>query len=53
MKEDRSVLRDVIGTAQPEKESKTKKYVRIAIGCVGMVFFVFLTVMAILRRYGG
>jgi hypothetical protein len=41
---------DVIGTAPPEEESKTKKYIRIAIGCVGMAFIAFLVVMAILRR---
>ncbi len=52
MKEVRSVLRDVIGTAQPEEESKTKKYIRIALACVGMAFFVLVFVMAFLRRYG-
>jgi len=52
MKEERGVLRDVIGKAQPEEESKTKKYIRIALACVGMAFFVLVFVMAALRRYG-
>jgi hypothetical protein len=52
MKEERGVLRDVIGTAQPE-ESKVKKYIRIAFACVGMALFVAVIVMAALRRYGG
>lgn len=52
MKEERGVLRDVIGTAQPEEESKTKKYIRIAIACVGIALFVLVFVMAFLRRYG-
>jgi hypothetical protein len=41
---------DVSGTAPPEEESKTKKYIQIAIGCIGMAFIVFLIVMAFLRR---
>jgi hypothetical protein len=53
MKEERGVLRDVIGTAQPGEKSKIKKYIRIAFVCVGMALFVALIVMAALRRYGG
>jgi hypothetical protein len=51
MKEKRDLLQDVIGTAQPE-ESKTKKYIRIALACIGMALFVAVIVMAALRRYG-
>jgi len=53
MKEERGALRDVIGKAQPEEESKTKKYIRIAIGCVGLGFILYVFVMAFLRRHGG
>jgi hypothetical protein len=52
MKEERGVLQEVIGKAQPEEESKTKKYIRIILACVGMAFFVLVFVMAFLRRYG-
>ncbi len=52
MKEERSVFQDVIGTAEPKEESKTKKYIRIALICVGLAFMVFVIVMATLRRYG-
>lgn len=51
MKEERGVLRDVIGTAQPREESKIKKYIRIAIGCIGVALIVLVFVMAALRRY--
>jgi len=53
MKEERGVLRDVIGKAQPEEESKTKKYIRIALASVGMALFLAVFVMATLRRCGG
>jgi hypothetical protein len=53
MKEERGVIQDVIGTAQLKDESRTKKYIRIALGCVGLAFFMFVIVMAVLRRYGG
>jgi hypothetical protein len=52
MKEERGLLRDVIGTAKPEEESKTKKYMRIALACVGIAFFLLVFVMAFLKRYG-
>jgi hypothetical protein len=52
MKEERGVLQDVIGTARPGEESKTKKYVRIALAFIFMSFFAILIVMAVLRRYG-
>jgi preprotein translocase subunit SecG len=52
MKEEGGVLRDVIGTAQLEKESKTKKYLRIGLICIAMAFFLLVFVMAYLRRYG-
>lgn len=44
--------RDVIGTAQPAEESKTKKYTRIAFGSVLIVLVLFAVVMAALRRCG-
>jgi hypothetical protein len=31
MKDERSLLQDVIGTVQPNEKNKTKKYLRIAI----------------------
>jgi hypothetical protein len=52
MKEERGLLQDVIGTAQPKEESKTKKYIRIALALIFMAFFVLVFVMAFLRRYG-
>ena len=53
MKEERDVLRDVIGADQPEQESKIKKYIRIALASVGMALFLAVFVMAALRRCGG
>ena len=52
MKEERGALRDVIETAQPKEESKTKKYIRIALTLIFMSFFALLIVMAVLRKYG-
>ena len=52
MKE-QGVLRDVIGTDQPKKESKIRKYIRLAFASVGMALFLAVIVMAALRRYGG
>ena len=52
MREQRGILRDIIGVDQPVKESKTKKYIRIALVCIGLAFFVYVIVMAALRRYG-
>jgi hypothetical protein len=52
MRENKSVLRDVIETDQPEKESKGKKYVRIVLLFIFMGFFAILIISAILRRYG-
>ena len=48
MKEEKK--QDVSGTAQPEEESKTKKYFRIAVGSVLVAILVLVVVMAILRR---
>jgi RNase adaptor protein for sRNA GlmZ degradation len=53
MKEHEGILQDVIDTAQPKEESKTKKYIRIAIGCVGLGFIVLTFIMVFLRKYGG
>jgi hypothetical protein len=50
MKDEKNILRDVIETAPPEEESKTRKYIRITIASVGMALILFLVVMAILRR---
>lgn len=52
MKEERGILRDVIGTARPEEGSKTKKYIRIALTLIFMALLVLVFVMAFLRRYG-
>ena len=52
MKEERDVLQDVIGTAQPKEESKTKKYIRITFASVFLAFLAFVVVMAALRKYG-
>jgi hypothetical protein len=51
MKEERGVLQDVIGTDQP-KESKSKKYVRIALTVLFLIFFAVLLVAAALRKFG-
>jgi uncharacterized membrane protein YwzB len=53
MKEERGILRDVIDTDQPKKESKTKKYIRIVLVCIALGFLVLTFVMAFLRKYGG
>lgn len=52
MKEERSVLRDIIGTDQPKDASKSKKYVQIAFAVIFMVFFAILIVAAVIHRYG-
>ena len=52
MKEERGILRDVIETAKPEEENKTKKYIRIALLSIFMAFLVLVFVMAALRRCG-
>ena len=50
MKEERDVLRDVIGTAQPEEESRTKKYLRIAVVSIWLALLAYVFVMAIIRK---
>ena len=52
MKEEKDILRDVIGTARPEEESKTKKYIRIAFSSVLLALLALLIVMAALRKCG-
>ena len=52
MKEERGVLRDVIETAQPKEENKTKKYIRIALTVIFVVFFTILIVAAVIRKFG-
>lgn len=52
MKEEKGILQDVIGTAQPKEESKTKKYIRIALTVIVMAFFAILIVAAFMRKYG-
>jgi hypothetical protein len=42
--------RDVIGKAQPEEESKTKKYIRIAFGSVLLSLILLVFVMTALKR---
>ena len=41
---------DVSGTAQPEEESKIKKYVRIAFASVLLAILALVCVMAALRH---
>jgi hypothetical protein len=53
MKEERSVLQDVVGTAKPTEESKTRKYIRIILTCIGLSLFVLIIVSAALRKWGG
>jgi hypothetical protein len=50
MKEERDVPRDVIGKAQPEEESRTHKYLRIAIASVLLALLAYVFVMAIIRK---
>jgi hypothetical protein len=52
MKEERGILRDIIDTAKPKEGGKTKKYVRMAIACIGIGLILLVIVMAALRRYG-
>jgi hypothetical protein len=50
MKGERDALRDVRGTNQPEEESRTKKYLRIAVGSVLLALLAYVFVMAIIRK---
>jgi hypothetical protein len=43
---------DASGTAQPKEESKTKKYVRIALALIFTGLFALMIIMAVLRKYG-
>jgi hypothetical protein len=45
--------RDATGTAQPEKESRVKKYIRLALVYIGVALFLTVIISAALRRYGG
>lgn len=54
MKDQLGILQDVINTSPPKKEeSKTQKFIRIAIGIVGMALVVSIFVGAILKKCGG
>jgi hypothetical protein len=53
MSEEKSLLQDATGMAKQEDGNKIKKYIRIALGSIGIAFFVFLFVMIFLRKYGG
>ena len=53
MKEEKGLVMDATGMAKQEDVSKIKKYVRIALGSIGIAFFVFLFIMIFLRKYGG
>ena len=50
MKEEKDILRDVIGTDPPKEESKIKKYIRIAFTSVLLALLALVFIMAILRR---
>jgi hypothetical protein len=52
MNERRGTLPDVIDTAQPKKESKTKKYIRMVVACIGFGLILLTFIMAYLRKYG-
>jgi hypothetical protein len=52
MKEEPGLLRDVIGTARPEKENKGKKYLRIALTAILLSGFGLLIVAAVIRKFG-
>jgi hypothetical protein len=52
MKEERGLLRDVIGTARPEKDSKSKKYIRIAVTVILLSGFALVIVAAAIRKFG-
>jgi hypothetical protein len=52
MQKRRGVFLDVVDTGQPEKESKTKKYLRIVVACVGFGLIALTFIMAFLRKYG-
>jgi hypothetical protein len=53
MKEEKGSVMDATGVAKIEDGSKIKKYIRTALGFIGIGFFVFLFVMIALRKYGG
>lgn len=53
MKEEKSLLRDATGTAKPGDESKTAKYIRIAIVCIAGVLGVLFVVVGILGKHRG
>jgi hypothetical protein len=50
MKEEQSVSQDATGKAQPKEESKTRKYLRLAIGYVAIGCILWMFLMVILRR---
>jgi len=52
MKEERGILQDVIGTSQPQEESKIKKYIRIVFSSVLLSLLALVVVMAALRKCG-
>ena len=55
MKEERSILQDVIGTVatdQQKEESKTKKYIRITFAVIFGLAFVFVMIAAAMRMFG-
>lgn len=52
MNEKQGTLPDNTDKTQPKEESKTKKYIRIFVVCVGIGFVLLTFVMAFLRKYG-
>ncbi len=52
MKEEKSLLQDVVGTAQQQQESKTKKYIRNVFAVIAMLAFLAVIVAAAMRKFG-
>jgi len=51
-KEEKGLLRDVIGAAQQQQESKTRKYIRNVLAVISMLAFMGLIVAAAMRKFG-
>jgi hypothetical protein len=50
MKEEQSVSQDATGKAQLKEKSKTRKYIRLAIGYVALGWILWMFVMVVLGR---
>jgi hypothetical protein len=52
MKKEQNILHDVIGTAPPKEESKTRKYIRIIFTSVFLSLLALVVIMAAVRKFG-